>query len=83
MLIGVSKVEDVAIIARDILINISEMYHPSNGHEIPLTASIGISIYPSDSEDSETLIKNADIAMSRAKEDGGNTFQFYTVKYAR
>ncbi len=78
MLIGIPKVEVAAIIAQKILKNISEMHHPSDGYEIPLNASIGISIYPYDSENPEILIKNADIAMSRAKEDGGNTYQFYT-----
>jgi len=47
-------------------------------HEIYQTASIGISLYPTDGHDAETLIKNADAAMYRAKEEGRNGFQFWT-----
>ncbi|MFC7371458.1 EAL domain-containing protein [Fictibacillus iocasae] len=47
-------------------------------YELYVTPSIGISVYPSDGADMETLIKNADIAMYRVKEQGKNHFQFYT-----
>ena len=50
------------------------------GHEFFLTCSIGVSSYPVDGEDVETLIKHADIAMYRAKQTGRNNFQFYTAK---
>lgn len=49
-----------------------------NGEEYYLTTSIGISRYPEDGEDQETLIKHADTAMYLAKEHGKNNFQFYT-----
>ena len=49
------------------------------GHEFFLGCSIGVAAYPPDGEDPETLIKNADIAMYRAKESGRNNFQFYTA----
>lgn len=48
------------------------------GHEFRITVSIGISIFPDDGEDQETLLKNADSAMYHAKEQGKNNFQFYT-----
>ncbi len=48
------------------------------GSEYQVTASIGVSVYPDDSEDAQALLKNADIAMYRAKERGGNTFRFYS-----
>ncbi|PKM46800.1 MAG: hypothetical protein CVV03_04845 [Firmicutes bacterium HGW-Firmicutes-8] len=48
-----------------------------NNHEFQITASIGIVLYPNDGEDAETLTKNADTAMYRAKEQGDN-YQFYT-----
>ncbi|MCC3372569.1 bifunctional diguanylate cyclase/phosphodiesterase [Cohnella sp. REN36] len=49
-----------------------------NDTEMFVTPSIGISLYPSDGRDIETLIKNADTAMYRVKEQGKNNFQFYT-----
>lgn len=49
-----------------------------DGQSLTLTASIGISIYPIDGETTETLIANADRAMSHAKSQGGNSFQYYT-----
>ncbi|HVL77354.1 MAG TPA: EAL domain-containing protein [Noviherbaspirillum sp.] len=49
-----------------------------NGRECRVSASIGIAIYPRDGSDEQTLMKNADIAMYYAKEEGKNNFQFYT-----
>ncbi|MEM7281588.1 MAG: EAL domain-containing protein [Pseudomonadota bacterium] len=46
--------------------------------EIPMTTSIGITLYPSDNNDPKTLLKNADIAMYQAKEKGRNNFKFFT-----
>ena len=48
------------------------------GHEFRVTASIGISVYPRDGQDEQTLTKNADIAMYQAKAEGKNNFQFYS-----
>ena len=48
-----------------------------DGQELHITASIGISVYP---EDGRTLLKNADIAMYRAKEKGKNNYQFYSAQ---
>jgi diguanylate cyclase (GGDEF)-like protein/PAS domain S-box-containing protein len=48
-----------------------------DSHEHRMTTSIGISMYPTDSHVDAALIKAADVAMYRAKEDGRNTFQFY------
>jgi diguanylate cyclase (GGDEF)-like protein/PAS domain S-box-containing protein len=46
--------------------------------ELPVTASIGITISPADGENAEVLLKNADIAMYQAKGQGGNKYQFYS-----
>jgi len=50
------------------------------GQEFRVTASVGISTYPQDGMDEQTLIKNADTAMYHAKEAGKNSFQFYSEK---
>jgi len=49
-----------------------------DGKELYVTVSAGISLYPQDGQDVETLLKNADAAMYRAKEHGRSNFQFYT-----
>ncbi|MGE0356986.1 MAG: EAL domain-containing protein [Burkholderiales bacterium] len=49
------------------------------GRELGITVSIGVSTYPEDGEDARSLLKNADIAMYRAKDLGGNTYQFYSA----
>jgi diguanylate cyclase (GGDEF)-like protein/PAS domain S-box-containing protein len=50
------------------------------GREYCITASIGVSAYPEDGTDAPTLLKNADIAMYRAKERGKNCFEFYSAQ---
>jgi diguanylate cyclase (GGDEF)-like protein len=51
-----------------------------NGHELHITTSIGVSIYPFDGPDVETLLKHADISMYRAKELGRNKLVYYTAE---
>lgn len=46
-------------------------------HEVTVSISIGVSLYPQDGTEAETLLRNADRAMYRAKGDGGNTVRFY------
>jgi diguanylate cyclase (GGDEF)-like protein/PAS domain S-box-containing protein len=48
-----------------------------DGHTVSLSVSIGISIYPTDGEDLDTLLKNADVAMYHAKQNGRNAFSFF------
>jgi predicted signal transduction protein with EAL and GGDEF domain len=48
-------------------------------HELFITVSIGISLYPDDGADAPTLLKNADAALYRAREQGGDNYQFYTA----
>jgi hypothetical protein len=63
-------------LARRVCTALSETYHV-NGHEVTSSASIGIAIGPLDREAPDTLLKNADLALYRAKEDGRNTFRFF------
>ena len=66
-----------ATVARKILSVIAEPF-TLIGHEFRITASLGISVYPQDGLDEQTLTKNADIAMYQAKDEGKNNFQFYS-----
>ena len=77
MLSDITSVDDAAVISRNILAAFQKLYTVA-GHKLHVTASIGISIYPDDSEDIETLLKYADIAMYHAKEHGRNTYKFYS-----
>jgi len=63
------KPEDAAVSARRMLQEVARS-HSVGQHDLYVNASIGISIYPGDGADAETLIKNADAAMYQAKEDG-------------
>ncbi|HEY1149281.1 MAG TPA: EAL domain-containing protein [Pseudoduganella sp.] len=58
------------------------MRHPFDlkGHEVTVTASIGISVFPEDGTDPDTLIQYADTAMYRAKEAGRDAFRFFTAE---
>ena len=69
--------EDAAITARRMLQMVAEA-HAIGQDDLHITTSIGISVYPEDGLDSDTLIKNADTAMYQAKEVGRNGYQFFT-----
>ena len=69
-------------LARRVCTALGEAYHV-NGHEVTTSASIGIAIGPLDSEPADTLLKNADLALYRAKEDGRNTFRFFEACHGR
>jgi len=69
--------ECAATAAREILAAIGQPFALA-GHDFRVTASIGISIYPYNGLDEQTLMKNADIAMYQAKAEGKNNFQFYS-----
>jgi diguanylate cyclase (GGDEF)-like protein/PAS domain S-box-containing protein len=73
----VEHAEHVSAVAQKVL---SAVIHPVFvcGQECRVTASIGICLYPDDAQDEQALMKNADIAMYRAKEEGKNNYQFYS-----
>jgi diguanylate cyclase (GGDEF)-like protein/PAS domain S-box-containing protein len=68
----------VAAVAQKIIAAVAQPFI-LDAHEFHITASIGISTYPDDSEDMQGLLKNADISMYRAKDQGKNTYQFYSA----
>lgn len=78
----INNIQQIATVARTVL---SLVMKPVTimAQECRVTASIGISIYPKDGEDEQSLLKNADIAMYFAKEEGKNNYQFYssTIKH--
>ena len=51
-------------------------------NQVFVTASIGVAVYPDDGYDSETILKNSDLAMYKSKKDGGNTYNFFSEKIA-
>jgi len=72
------KHTDRAAEVAESLLHVMRQSFPLNHQEIFVTVSIGISVYPEDGADPETLMKNADTAMYRAKEQGRNNYQFYS-----
>jgi diguanylate cyclase (GGDEF)-like protein/PAS domain S-box-containing protein len=76
LLSEVEHAEDAAIAARRMLEAVAQT-HSIDQHDLHITASIGVSVYPDDGLDAETLIKNADTAMYQAKEDGRQSFRFF------
>jgi diguanylate cyclase (GGDEF)-like protein/PAS domain S-box-containing protein len=76
LLSELQRAEDAAITAKRMLVGVAEA-HSIDQHELHVTTSIGVSIYPDDGLDAETLIKNADIAMYQAKGNGRQSYQFF------
>ena len=76
LLSEVEHEEDPAITARRMLQAVAKP-HSIGGHDLHVTTSIGVSVYPDDGGDAETLIKNADTAMYQAKENGRQSYRFF------
>jgi diguanylate cyclase (GGDEF)-like protein/PAS domain S-box-containing protein len=77
VLTDIQSPEDAAAVAERVLSLFAEPF-TLTGHELFVSTSVGISIYPHDGTDVETLVRNADTAMYRAKEQGKNSFCMYT-----
>jgi diguanylate cyclase (GGDEF)-like protein len=72
----IKEIEDISQLAQKILNVLIQPIH-IEGHTLYISCSIGISLYPQDDTDANNLIKYADAAMYKAKEEGRNNFQFY------
>jgi len=81
LLYDISAPEDAAIVARRVLLALAAA-HPIEQQDLHITASIGISVYPEDGTNAETLIKNADTAMYQAKENARDSYQFFAPAMA-
>ena len=77
LLSEISHPEDASVMAKKIL-NALTSSHSLGDTSLHITLSIGLSTYPEDGGDAETLLKNADTAMYQAKKNGRNNYQFYT-----
>ncbi len=77
LLSPVERGEDAAKVARRILQSLAQPFRLAGGAEVMSGVSIGISLYPGDGEDADTLMKKADLAMYHAKETGRNDFRLF------
>jgi len=75
---NLSTPEDAAVVAHKIIAAFQAPFQVE-GHSLPATLSIGAALYPNDSTDQETLLKNADAAMYRSKEAGRNRFSLFSA----
>lgn len=80
LLTNIAHVDGVTAFVKGIPTLLSQPFTYEN-QELHITASVGVSLYPDDGTDADTLIKNADIAMYRAKDKGGNTYEFYQSNF--
>ncbi|MGB3265236.1 MAG: EAL domain-containing protein [Microcoleus sp.] len=79
LLPDLNSLEDAVKTAQRMLDNLKPAFK-LEGQPFHISSSIGIAVYPNDGEDAETLVKNADAALYRAKEMGRNNYQLYTSK---
>jgi diguanylate cyclase (GGDEF)-like protein/PAS domain S-box-containing protein len=78
LLSDIARVEDVVVAAEKVMAAIALPHHVE-GHELHVTASMGVVVYPACGTDTATLLKNGDAAMYHAKENGRNNVQVFTA----
>jgi diguanylate cyclase (GGDEF)-like protein/PAS domain S-box-containing protein len=76
---NLARADDAALVARGLLDRLARPCR-ADDHEVTLSASAGISVYPDDGTDADTLLRNADLAMYRSKQEGKNTYRFFTAE---
>ena len=79
LLTDIGHVDDVAAVVQKIMAAFASPF-PIGGRELFMHASLGVTLYPFDDIEAQDLMRNADIAMYRAKQHGRNTWQFYTAE---
>ncbi len=79
---NIHEIHDVTVVAKKILGTIAQPFLIEE-YEVYVTVSIGITMFPFDDDDIESLLKNADTTMYRAKASGGNTFEFFTAEMSK
>jgi diguanylate cyclase (GGDEF)-like protein len=77
LITGIASERDVATVSKKILETIRAPFH-LDGRELSITLSVGVSVFPTDGQTPEILVRNADVAMYRSKRSGRNTFQLFT-----
>jgi diguanylate cyclase (GGDEF)-like protein/PAS domain S-box-containing protein len=77
MLPNLDDLGDIIQVVKKLIETIAQPYQLEE-HSVHMTTSVGVSVYPQDGTDSETLIKNADTAMYQAKDAGRNCYRFFT-----
>ena len=82
LLENIHSSRDVTVVAEKV-IKAFKVPFQLDSHEVSVTASLGICVYPQDGEDSTTLLRNADTAMYQAKEQGRDDYHFYTEELTR
>jgi diguanylate cyclase (GGDEF)-like protein/PAS domain S-box-containing protein len=76
VLSNLAKADDAGLVAQKIVEALAAPFN-LDGHQTYISASVGIALHPADGAEPDTLLKNADTAMYRAKEQGRNCYQFY------
>jgi diguanylate cyclase (GGDEF)-like protein len=77
LLEGAADVEEISQVAQRLLMAVAERAEVG-GHELYLSASVGLAVYPVDDQDAEALLRNAHLAMHHAKREGRNNFQRFS-----
>lgn len=83
LLEDIHHIEDAGVVANEIINLLAKSWSLSNGCDVVIGASVGISIFPSQSQDAEELLQHADAALYRAKGEGRGRFHYFTDELTR